>query len=286
MELELEHVRKVVEEIKKRTAAPAYSLVINPDKKPDIFDSKFGGLPYWDKTKKYPKDSEGNSLILLAQINFDKIQAEKPLPDKGMLQFFIRPDDVFGIDFDNQDKQDTFRVVYHETVDYDISREEIERFDVPDSSLEEFEECTPVMMEVAVECVKNTSYMRFCDYQFEQTFKDIVKELFDFDLGEKSIYDAVGYDVMEEVEEDEQDSEESEGGHWLLGHPYFTQTDPREYNKEYRVYDTLLFQMDSDYEGQEDLVLWGDCGVGNFFINREDLEKKDFSKVLYNWDCC
>ena len=25
--------------------------------------------------------------------------------------------------------------------------------------------------------------------------------------------------------------------------------------------------------------------VGNFFIRPDDLAKKDFSKVLYNWDC-
>ena len=59
----------------------------------------------------------------------------------------------------------------------------------------------------------------------------------------------------------------------------------REYEEKYRVYDTLLFQMDSDY-GDEDYVLWGDCGVGNFFIHQEDLKKRDFRKVLYNWDCC
>ena len=40
--------------------------------------------------------------------------------------------------------------------------------------------------------------------------------------------------------------------------------------------------MDSD--GEE--VLWGDCGVANFFIKDEDLAKKDFSNILYSWDCC
>ena len=44
--------------------------------------------------------------------------------------------------------------------------------------------------------------------------------------------------------------------------------------------------MDSDMEGKLDYVLWGDCGVGNFFINRRDLENLDFSRILYTWDCC
>lgn len=28
------------------------------------------------------------------------------------------------------------------------------------------------------------------------------------------------------------------------------------------------------------------AGVANFFINQKDLEKRDFSRILYNWDCC
>ena len=32
-------------------------------------------------------------------------------------------------------------------------------------------------------------------------------------------------------------------------------------------------------------VMWGNVGVGNFFINREKLKALDFSDVLYNWGC-
>ena len=28
------------------------------------------------------------------------------------------------------------------------------------------------------------------------------------------------------------------------------------------------------------------AGVANFFIPRANLERLDFSQVLYNWDCC
>jgi uncharacterized protein YwqG len=30
---------------------------------------------------------------------------------------------------------------------------------------------------------------------------------------------------------------------------------------------------------------WGDMGVANFFINSEKLKQKDFSDILYTWDC-
>ena len=71
--------------------------------------------------------------------------------------------------------------------------------------------------------------------------------------------------------------------HRIGGYPYFTQEDPREENSKY---DFLLFQLDSDYTDNTDKVMWGDSGIGNFFINSERLKKLDFSDVLYNWDCC
>ena len=69
-------------------------------------------------------------------------------------------------------------------------------------------------------------------------------------------------------------------GSKLLGYPFFTQYDPREGSNE--QYDTLLFQMDS----YKDIIMWGDVGVANFFIKKEDLEQMDFSDVFYTWDCC
>ena len=47
------------------------------------------------------------------------------------------------------------------------------------------------------------------------------------------------------------------------------------------VPEILLFQLDTTED-----IMWGDSGVGNFFIKKEDLVKKDFSKVWFNWDCC
>jgi uncharacterized protein YwqG len=35
----------------------------------------------------------------------------------------------------------------------------------------------------------------------------------------------------------------------------------------------------------DDEICWGDDGVGNFLIRAEDLEKLDFSQVIYNYDC-
>lgn len=280
--MEWEQVKEIIEEIKLRTGTEAYSLVINPEKTPDIFDSKFGGLPYWDMEKEYPRDSNGNPLMLLAQINLDRAEVRSPLPEKGMLQFFTGPDDVYGMDFDAPDRQDTFRVVYHEEINCHITREQVLAGGLPIVNTDkENEEYTPVLREAAVDIVKKTAYMGDQSWGFSRLFKDIAKEKFGNDLENESVYNAMDQKSYSKMTE-----ELSNAGHWLLGYPYFTQYDPREEKEKYQYYDTLLFQMDSDYIDGEDYVMWGDCGVGNFFINREDLKKRDFSKVLYNWDCC
>jgi uncharacterized protein YwqG len=67
-------------------------------------------------------------------------------------------------------------------------------------------------------------------------------------------------------------------GHKVGGYAYFTQDDPRRKDDPM----LLLFQLDSD-EGMD--LMWGDMGVGHFFIREKDLKAADFSKVLYDWDC-
>ena len=69
-----EKVKRIVAEIKKKTAMKAYKLSIEKDSKPDIFDSKFGGLPYWDMSMEYPVDANQEKMMLLAQINFSVLK--------------------------------------------------------------------------------------------------------------------------------------------------------------------------------------------------------------------
>ncbi|MGN1033047.1 MAG: DUF1963 domain-containing protein, partial [Intestinibacter sp.] len=96
-----------------------------------------------------------------------------------------------------------------------------------------------------------------------------------YDLEE--VYD--GDDFYEFLEE-----YNSGDGIKIGGYPFFTQEDPREY--DYGGYNTLLLQIDSIDDDDEDIhIMWGDSGVGNFFISAEDLKNRDFSNVLYNWDC-
>lgn len=273
-----ENTKRIVALLKERTAMPAYKVTILEEKEPDIFDSKFGGVPYWDMKKEYPVDSKGEKLQLLAQINFTAagLQDDR-LPEMGMLQFFIpAEDDCYGMDWDQGDSQKDFRVIYHEEIDTSVTKEQVLALGIPYST-EENNEFTPVLKEVAVKITKAVVYPDTEDYRFEDYIKEVVKEV----TGEEI---AGVFSCFNREEQDYIFQECSNGGHCLLGYPFFTQGDPRG-NGRYEEYDTLLFQMDSESKNGAYEIIWGDAGVGNFFINGQDLKNKDFSKVLYNWDC-
>lgn len=270
--------------IEEETAMTAYRLKVDTDRKPELTDSKFGGVPYWDPEdpeKEYPRDSGGRPLVLLAQLNMKDFAGSPLLPPEGILQFFIGNDDVYGLDFDAPDSQKAFRVVYHSNIREDVTTDEILAVGITLSAEDEEEETYfPFEGEYAVDIEKTISSMGPQDYRYEAYMRQAAEE-----MGISLPENASVYEILSE----EQYNREAEknAGHWVLGYPYFTQNDPREGWEEMAYYDTLLFQMDSDFgndQGYE--ILWGDCGVAGFFVNREDLKRRDFSKVLYNWDCC
>jgi len=271
-----EKVKAIVEELKKRTAMDCYTLTIQPDSQPGLFGSKFGGFPYWDPALPYPTDPAGEKLVLLAQIDLDQDPMDEPLPQGGMLQFFIGRDDLCGADLDAPDEQAGFRVVYHERVDRSVTPEQLQPLGIPTHA--DVEEFFPVFREVAVKAEKAVCYMGVDDFRFEDLFAQVVKELTGEDTGGQS-----AFQYLDRSDFDYLHDQLYSSGHKLLGYPCFTQYDPR---PEDSPYDTLLFQIDSDMCKNTDLVLWGDCGVANFFIDREDLKKRDFSRVFYTWDCC
>lgn len=283
--------RKTIEEIKRLSARQAVSFKINPDKKPGITDSKFGGVPYWNMSMDYPKTKDGNLLMLLAQINLDELNKEGKnpdgkLPQSGMLQFFIARDDVYGMDFDNTTDsegrlvQDSFRVVYHKTVDYTVSKEEIKALGMPDSSAEDMDE-SPLWGEYGLDMEVKETYIGVDNYQFEEYFHQAAKAA-GWEVDEQKGY----YNSFSEGARDLLYDELEPCGHWMLGWPYFTQYDPREQFDERKQYTVQLFQMDSDYGKEYDYVMWGDAGVANFFISEKDLANEDFRDILYSWDCC
>lgn len=274
-----ERSRQILDEIKRRTSTTAYQLEFDMESAPTIFDSKVGGLPYWDPAKTYPTDSNGKKMFLLAQINFDREKAESPLPQSGMLQFFIGGEEMYGLDLDHPTEQKDWRIVYHEKVDASVTAETVEAMGIPSNNGDDEEVDSPVFRSCVFRLVKKETWLTPDNWErFDELTLEVAEDLFG-ETDAESADEVFGEDQYAILEEEYFYSENSH----LLGHPYFTQADIRE--RGWR-YDTLLFQLDSECCEEQDIVMWGDSGVGNFFINVEDLKNLDFSNVVYNWDCC
>ena len=270
----MEKIKQLAEKIKELSKTDYYQIKIS-EESPEIWDSKIGGIPYWTPDIVYPTNSEGKKLFLVAQINFDKEKIDFPLPKNGMLQFFINDDDLMGINFDDMTQQNNFRIIYHENIDYKITKDSIIQLDIPNSkNANSF----PIFGENKISLKKGMDYVDFHDIRFDKFFKKAYKEIYDKDLKKDDKY----YKILkeEEIKDFAEYFNSNNLNHKMLGYSYFTQEDPR-YEKKYCNYDTLLLQIDT----QGKYVMWGDAGIGNFFIPKKSLLEKDFSKVLYYWDC-
>ena len=56
----------------------------------DILDDKIGGKPYLPEGISYPKDSSGENMALLLQINLSKYILDG-FPQKGFFEIFVQP---------------------------------------------------------------------------------------------------------------------------------------------------------------------------------------------------
>ncbi len=264
-----EDFKKIYDEIEAETAVKTIELSLD-DKLPELTESKIGGIPYLPHTMEIPLDSNGIQMKLLAQIDCKELTALEDFPHMGLLQFFCSDDDVSGLNFDDFTKQTGFRILYHESIDTSVTRDDVLKKIIPSTDESYF----PVKSEHSVKFTVETQTMPNTDYRYDQLFIKKYNE----NHSEKIV------DRYRELYCDEYDNlfdDESNGGNKIGGYPFFTQEDPRDETGKYTNYDVLLLQLDSDFEDIE----WGDAGVCNFFINREKLKNKDFSDVLYNWDC-
>ena len=224
--------------------------------------------------------------MLLAQLNLDDFAGCDRLPQGGLLQFFVdSDDDCSGMDFDDGTNQDGFRVIWHKTIDQSVTADDVRALEIP-TSFDSWDDClgNPLRGEYALEVSKDTGWINPASDGFDEAFLSCCKQLLgdQYVAGRDDWYDCLARPDSDRIF----DLFNLEGPqHQVFGYPFFTQTDPRSYQENLRDLDTLLLQIDSDGTKEGDRVLWGDVGIGNFFINGEALKRGDFSRVLFNWDC-
>ena len=214
----------------------------------------------------HPSNGAGEPLFLLAQINFQEVPAVADFPTEGILQFYIDAnDDLWGWSLDEPTAQTGFQVIFHPNPNLDINQLQT---DLPEPQWQN----APVGESHVLQFEKREQYMSINDHRFLKT----ILQVNDFEDLSQVFETADKSDAFFEI----YDEHFSATGHRLGGYPYFTQSDPREIDA-FSDY-VLLLQIDTDGEQS---IMWGDMGVANFFIHPNDLKRRDFSKVLYNWDC-
>lgn len=221
--------------------------------------SRFAGAPWWPKACADPCDKAGRPLWPILQIDFAETPRLDPLPSEGILQFFVGGDFLCGLHCDDLTAPEGFGCRFHT----DLTQETLDDF----SFLRE---------DATVECLSpiadplSPSGLRFAlsampigvgDHRF-RALPPLIAE-------EEAPTDAYFYWLEARL-----------GDLWLGGHPTFAQTDPR---RDPRIAQRSDFTL-LTFRAIERLS-WGDMGSAQFFMTAEDLRARDFSRVVYNWDC-
>ena len=257
----IEDINKVIEKIKNEHTKEYIGISISGDRGLNVSTSKFGGVPYIAQDAEVPVDAEGKQLALLAQINCTELPENDIYPKEGLVQFWISRDDSFGLF-----SKGTNVVKYIK--DIDDNADEHSPFQEKDASF-------------SLTFNKGTSTITATDFLFEDVVKDAIHELFP-DEQVADLYEDLDSEVYETLFKAFNGVQ-----HAIGGYPTFVQWDPRDPdNKD--AYDTMLLQIESEWDvnTKDNLIMWGDSGVANFFINKEKLANLDFEDTLFNWDCC
>ncbi len=177
-------------------------------------------------------------------------------PTSGYLQFYIGNDDLYGLNFDGK-HPDNFKVLFFENSEVENPENNLSFLDAVLKT-----EHSPVYRPHALTFQHKTEYVGLEDLQAaKNSYFDPYQVIEQYPAIKKELENTI-YTVF------------SSNGHKLGGYAYFTQDDPRDNDNNIKNH-ALLFQLDSD-----DHIMWGDVGVANFFIDPEDLARKDFSKAF------
>lgn len=224
--------------------------------------SRLGGPVALAEGQAWPVSKRGNKMEFLAQLDFATLPPLEGFPADGVLQFFIlQDDDLWGIDVDNPQASDV-AVLYRPN---SAGTEPM----TPNPPVKPEESNSPFWPHetrtngVALNGTAFTDTMPYNHWMLDAKQDGNVRR--------------PGFDQWEAL------LESRETGKTLVhqagGYPVFVQWDFRKPDK-LDDYDTVLLRLTSD-----DFLMWGDVGEANFLIRSEDLAKRDFSKVIFWWDC-
>ena len=214
---------------------------------PHILDDKLGGIPYLPIGELHPKDSKGDLMPLLIQINLKNIILEN-FPKKGILEIFCGQPLDYPAEYEVR--------YYDENLEY--------QNDLPLIKYNDYIVNQPYKIKLK----KTKDYLPTSNYNFNDVFCPLYNKYFNKDI--KRYYDINDINDMNNIVDHPAGS--------IGGYPDFTQEDPR-YNGQVKE---CLIKIDSNL-GDLDI---GDSGILNVFIYLNDLKNSEFEKSEVYWDCC
>ena len=258
-------MKELAKEFFEETKKTCFALDLKVLKEENLLQSKIGGTPYLETLEDIPyARSNLRQMRLLAQINFSEVPENNKYPKEGILQFWLaQGHDLYGLNFKDQRYQEDWRVVFYPKIKGNLSLEEVQEALEVDK-----DDIFPLCDSYSIEYV----FLEKGLYQEHEGFYRKVKEF----LAKRNL-GLTGQeftDFMNAIIACNQFYESSLGGH-----PVFCQIDPR-IEEKYADYTELLLQIDSEKD-----IMWGDSGIGNFFIKPHHLAQGKFEDILYNWDC-
>lgn len=259
-------INKVLDEIEKETTCEIVSFKHSIVDSVTSEDSYCGGKPTY-----LPKDFKvREDLYFLAQINCKQLSSLQNFPHSGILQFWINMNE-FG-EFGKY-------CFYYPNTSNGMNQQTIDEF-CDKHDVDNKDEVLPIEDNKIVKLIpsESTDHISASAENFDDVFIKKYNELAESEGITKIQEKYIPNDIMNKIWKTPfgKHTSSSQCG----GFPYFTQSDPRGSSKSNKYPDVLLFQLDSG-----DGVMWGDSGIGNFFIKEDNLKSKNFDKVLFNWDC-
>lgn len=241
-------------------ARPALVLRPDPEAEPSAAAARLGGAPWFADGEDWPVGPDGRKLEFIAQYDLARLPSLDRFPDHGVARFFVGPDDIWGVDFDSPDRSNV-RVLWHDGPQSGGRREQPS--DWGDDEGSPFQSVIARSKGVALS---------------PQAIRDL-PDFYSWQLQERLDSHAARPGYQEIENRIFEASESRKYVHKIGGHPTFTQYDFRK-RGAYDDLDVVLLAITSD-----DSIMWGDVGEAVFLIRRADLERRDFSRVAFYWDC-
>jgi len=217
----------------------------------ELQQSKFLGNPFFPETEEYPKDSKGQYMVLITQLNFYEIPQLDHFPKNGILQLYFSP---------NWDDNDEYKIIY-------FKESHLNQKSITDYSFIDKDHYS----ELPIEKIHKLEFTRLVENGSSEDSQ------FDFTFGKLDFWDY--HDSLNEIQQEEFTNYFNGFGHKLGGYAEFAQEDPRDYDSK-KKNDIQLLQIDAD-----DHIMFGDSGLGHIFISKKNIEALNFKDAYFDWDC-